>query len=322
MEGESAAGCQRVVRAAFLANFLIAVTKFAVAVLTGSTALLAEGFHSLADTANQLFLLLGLKLSRRPPDQKHPFGYGKEGYFWAFVVSISILVVGATFSIYEGIAKILRPTSLSHEEWAYLVLFLSGMFEFYAWRMALGELRPLIKKQGVFGAIRESKAPATFIVFLEDTSAMIGLLMAFVGILLSNLLERPIFDGIASVAIGGLLAVVALVVSYETRSLLIGEAISPEELKRLREAIAKVPEVQEVMDVLTMHLAPDDVLVNLNINFADDLTTDQVEEAIDRVERAVQQALPSVKRIFVEAESLRKVPARPKPPGRQQEGSP
>ncbi|RLA94713.1 MAG: cation transporter, partial [Deltaproteobacteria bacterium] len=169
------------------------------------------------------------------------------------------------------------------------------------------------------GAIRESKAPAIFIVFLEDTSAMMGLFIAFWGILLSNLLDSPLFDGVASVIIGALLAAVALLVSYETRSLLIGEGISREDLQKIRRAIASVPEVQEVMEILTMHLAPDDVLVNLNINFADGLTTDQVEEAIDKVERAVQQALPSVKRIFVEAESLKKAaPARgpsPTPPG-------
>lgn len=319
MEGESSIGSRRVAQAAFLANSLIAILKFTVAVLTGSTALLAEGFHSLADTANQLFLLIGLRLSSRPPDLKHPFGYGKEGYFWAFVVSISILVVGATFSIHEGVQKVLQPTPLAHEGWAYLVLLLSGSFEFYAWRAALKELRPSIKKQGVLGAIRESKAPAIFIVFLEDTSAMIGLFIAFWGILLSNLLDNPLFDGVASVIIGALLAAVALLVSYETRSLLIGEGISKEDLQKVRKAIASVPEVQEVMDILTMHLAPDDVLVNLNINFADGLTTDQVEEAIDKVERAVQQALPSVKRIFVEAESLKKTgPLKdpsPTPPG-------
>ncbi len=306
MEGESSLSPLRVVRAALLSNLVIALIKFIAASATGSTALLAEGFHSVADGANQGLLLVGIKLSRRPPDPEHPFGHGKERYFWAFVVSVFIFIIGAFFSVFEGIHKVLSPAPLAHTRWGYLVLLASGICEFCSWRVAYSELRPFIKRWGLFRTLKDSKSPGVFIAFLEDSAAMMGLLLAFMGILLTELTGRSLFDGLASISIGILLGLIAFFVSYETKSLLIGEAVSPEELDKLREAILRVPEVQEVIDILTMHLGPDDVLVNLNVNFADGLTTDQVEEAIDKVEKAIQEALPSVKRIFVEAESIRK----------------
>ncbi|RLA81769.1 MAG: cation transporter [Deltaproteobacteria bacterium] len=308
MDPDSSVNPKRVVVAALVGDAIITLMKFGIAFYINSTALLAEGFHSLADTANQVLLLLGLSLSSRPADSSHPFGYGKEAYFWAFVVSVSILTIGATFSVYEGIDKILHLEPLRHHGWGYLIIALSFVFESYSWWLAYRSLRGALVKKGFFRTIRESKSPATFIVFLEDSAAMIGLLVAFGGILLAKVLQNPLFDGVASIAIGILLALVALFVSRETRSLLIGEAVSREDLNKIKEAISSVPEVKEVMEILTMHLAPDDILVNLNINFVDDLTTDQVEEAIDKVERAIQKALPSVRKIFVEAESLRRLP--------------
>lgn len=306
MEGDSTQSSLRVIKLALFANLSIALIKFVTSFITGSTALLAEAVHSLADGANQGFLLVGIRLSRRPPDPEHPFGHSKERYFWAFVVSIFIFIVGAFFSVYEGIHKIKDPTPLERTFWGYAVILSAAFFESLALRAAYANLKPHIKSKGLFCALRESKTPGIFIAFLEDSAALLGLALAFLGLLLTQLTGNPVFDGLASVAIGVLLGFIALFISSETKSLLIGEAVSREELERIREAIRAVPEVQEVIDVLTMHLGPDDVLVNLNVNFVDGLTTDQVEEAIDKVEKAVQEVLPSVKKIFVEAESLRR----------------
>jgi len=303
---------KRAVRAALTANILIAVMKFTVAIFINSSALLAEGFHSLADTSNQAFLLVGLKLSTRPPDRSHPFGYGKERYFWAFVVSLSIFIIGAVFSVHEGITKILHPEPLRHPGWGYLVLALSFFFDGYSLRIAFRELKGTIKRRGVFRTIRESKTPAIFIIFLEDSAAIFGLSIALGGILLTSLTGNPVFDGAASIIIGVILSLVALMLFYETKSLLIGEGVSQTDLRKIKAAIAGVPEVKEVVDILTMHLGPEDILVNLDINFANGLSTDQVEEAIDKVERGIQEVVPAVKKIFVEAESLKRIPKRKK----------
>jgi len=301
---------RRAVWAALLGNGSIAVMKFIVALLINSSALLAEGFHSVADTGNQALLLLGFKLSAKPSDAEHPFGHGKEGYFWPFVVAISMFTVGAVLSINEGIKKIMYPHPITNARWGYLVLALSFLFESYPLFLAFQVLKGQMKRRGVIRALCESKTPSVFIVLFEDSAALFGICIAFLGIMAASLTHNAIYDGIASIVIGVTLAVVALFLSYETKSLLIGEGVSQENLQKIKRAIATVPEVGEALDILTMHLGPEDILVNLNINFVDDLTTDQVEEAIDKVERAIQAELPAVKRIFVEAESLRRVPRR------------
>ena len=284
--------------------------KLTAAIFVNSSALLAEGFHSLADTGNQAFLLLGIRLSAKPADRRHPFGHARERYFWAFVVSLAIFIIGAVLSVREGITKILQPEPLRQPGWGFLVLALSFFFDGYSWRIAFRELRVTFKRRGVFRALRESKAPAIFIIFLEDSAAIFGLSIALGGILLTFLTGHPVFDGAASIIIGIILALVALVLFYETKSLLIGEGVSEADLRKIKAAIATVPEVKELMNVLTMHLGPEDILVNLDINFANGLSTDQVEEAIDKVEHAIRKELPAVKKIFVEAESLKKRPKR------------
>ena len=303
---------KRAVIAALTANILIALMKFTVAIFINSTALLAEGFHSLADTSNQAFLLLGLRLSTRPPDRSHPFGYGMERYFWAFVVSLSVFIIGAVFSVHEGITKILHPEPLRHAGWGYVVIALSFFFDSYSWRIAYRTLKGTIKRRGVFRTIRDSKTPAIFIIFMEDSAAILGLSIALGGILLSSLTKNPVFDGIASIVIGIILALVAVVLFLETKSLLIGEGVSQGDLRKIRAAISTVPEVKEIVNLLTMHLGPDDILVNIDINFVDGLSTDQVEEAIDKVERGIQEQVPAVKKIFVEAESIKQIPKRKK----------
>jgi cation diffusion facilitator family transporter len=312
MDSIPAVKTKRAVIVALTANILIALMKFAVAIFINSSALLAEGFHSLADTTNQAFLLLGIKLSTRPPDRSHPFGYSMERYFWAFVVSISIFIIGAVFSIHEGITKILHPEPLKNQGWGYLVIALSFFLDGYSWRIAFRTLKGTIRRRGIFKTIRESKIPAIFIIFLEDSAAIFGLSIALAGILLTSLTANPVFDGAASIIIGVILALVAFVLFYETKSLLIGEGVSETDLRKIKTGIATVPEVKEVVNILTMHLGPEDILVNLDINFEDDLSTDQVEEAIDKVERAIQEQLPAVKKIFVEPESIKRIPPRRK----------
>jgi len=303
---ESQSRSSHVVKIALLTNVIIVLMKTGAAIFTGSSALLAEAFHSAADTSNEVLLILGMKLSRRPPDREHPFGYGKEGYFWGFVVSILIFGIGAGLSVFEGIQKILRPHPLSHIWAGYLVLGVSALCDFLSWRVAFKEFMPLIKRLGFFGAIKKSKTPAIFIVLLEDTAGLLGVILAFLALSLSQIFENVVFDGLGSIGIGVLLGFVAFLVSRETKSLLIGEAVSEDDLQKIREAIKRVPEVQEVLELLTMHLGPDEVLVNVNVNFVDGLNTDQVEEAIDKVEKAIRSVLPVVKQVFVEAESLRR----------------
>lgn len=306
MEEDPSRADSKVVSLALISNLAVSCCKFLVAYLTGSSALLAEGFHSLADSSNQVALLFGAKLSRRPPDREHPFGHGKDRYVWAFVASILIFIVGALFSVLEGLEKLQTPNGLFRTELAYLVIGISALFESFSLRAAFSALRPFIKTRGILRALRESKSPGIFVTFLEDSAALLGLCLAFTGVLLTDLTGNPAFDGLASIGIGGLLGVIALFISYETRSLIIGEGLSQEELTELKRAILKVPEVKEVLELLTMYLGPDEILVNVSVNFIDGLDTDRLEEAIDKVKRAIEETLPSVKKVFVEAESLPK----------------
>jgi cation diffusion facilitator family transporter len=303
---KTATGTKQAVLVALAANIAIALMKFIAAFFINSAALLAEAFHSLADTSNQAFLLLGIRLSAKPADRAHPFGHGKERYVWAFVVSLSIFIIGAVLSIHEGITKIIHPEPLRAPGWGYLVLCLSFFFDSYSWRIAFRALRGKIKKQGFLGSFRASKSPALFIIFLEDSAAIVGLAVALVGILLSALTGAAVFDGAASVVIGMILTLVAVFLFYETKSLLIGEGVSGTDLRKIKQAIATVPEVKEIVNILTMHLGPEDILVNLDINFANGLSTDEVEAAIDRVEQAIRKEVPAVKKIFVEAESRKR----------------
>jgi cation diffusion facilitator family transporter len=296
---------KKAVIVALLANILIALMKFVVALFINSSALLAEGFHSLADTGNQAFLLLGIRLGNKPADRRHPFGHARERYLWAFVVSLSVFIIGAVLSVNEGITKILHLEPLRQPIWGLLVLCVCLLFDGYSWHIAFREMKGTIKRKGIFRTIRESKSPAIFIIFLEDSAAIFGLGVAFAGILLTSLTKHPLFDGAASIVIGIILALVAFVLFYETKSLLIGEGVSRADMRKIKEAIATVAEVKEVVNVLTMHLGPEEILVNLDINFADGLSTDQVEQAIDKVEQAIRKELPAVKKIFVEAESIK-----------------
>jgi cation diffusion facilitator family transporter len=300
---------KKVIYAALFGNSAIAVMKFAVAVFSGSAAMLAEGFHSTADSVNQVMLLIGHKRSARPPDEKHPFGYGKELYFWAFVVAVTIFFVGASLSIYEGVKKIFHPEPIKSLYLSMAVLGISILFEAYPWWIAYSEAKRLKSKKGLSGfldmAVR-SKNPTVMVVLFEDSAAMVGLLVAAVGIGLAHMTHMPVFDAGASIVIGVILLVLALFLARETKNLLIGESAGIKDRENIRSAICSVPEVKKCGPVLTMHLGPEDILVNMEVEFVDDLSTDQMEAVIDRMEMDIKKAVPEVSKIFIEAQSLKK----------------
>jgi cation diffusion facilitator family transporter len=296
----------KVIYAAIAANLAIAISKFVAAVFTGSSAMLAEAFHSTADTGNELLLLLGIKRSQRPADSDHPFGHGKELYFWSLVVAIFIFGVGGGVSFYEGVSRVLRPRSTNNPGWNYAVLCTAAAFEGYSWYIARRALESQ-KKRGetLWRVILRSKDPTVFTVFLEDSAALMGIAIAFLGIFLGQVFRNPYFDAVASMVIGLLLAAVALVLAMESGALLVGESANPDLIRRVRKIISSEPAVEVVGDILTMQLGVDQVLVAVTVKFRRDLSVPQIESTIDRLERRIRQEEPTIKRIFIEAESLR-----------------
>ncbi|HMH00567.1 MAG TPA: cation diffusion facilitator family transporter [Terriglobales bacterium] len=296
----------KVIYAAIAANLAIAISKFVAAVFTGSSAMLAEAFHSTADTGNELLLLLGIKRSQRPADSDHPFGHGKELYFWSLVVAIFIFGVGGGVSFYEGVSRVLRPRSTNNPGWNYAVLCMAAAFEGYSWYIARRALESQ-KKRGetLWRVILRSKDPTVFTVFLEDSAALMGIAIAFLGIFLGQVFRNPYSDAVASMVIGLLLAAVALVLAMESGALLVGESANPDLIRRVRKIISSEPAVEVVGDILTMQLGVDQVLVAVTVKFRRDLSVPQIESTIDRLERRIRQEEPTIKRIFIEAESLR-----------------
>jgi cation diffusion facilitator family transporter len=301
----ASATSKKVIYAALIGNALIAITKFAAATVTGSSAMLSEGVHSLVDTGNQGLLLHGIKRAGRPADARHPFGYGMELYFWTFVVAILIFGVGAGVSIYEGIDKLASPHPVTNPLVNYAVLAAAMVFEGVAWWIAFKEFRATKGEHGYFKAVRVSKDPTVFTVLFEDSAAMLGLVAAFIGIAAGQALGMPELDAVASLVIGGILAVTAAMLAYESKGLLVGEAALPDVVAGVRATASAQAEVKRVNEVLTMHLGPRDVLVNLSLDFEDGIASEAVEAAVTRIERAVKQAHPDVTRVFVEAQSRR-----------------
>jgi cation diffusion facilitator family transporter len=300
-----ALGTKLTVLAAMGGNFVIAVMKFVAAAFTGSSAMLSEGIHSMVDTGNAGLLLLGMRLSKRPPDKLHPFGHGKELYFWSLVVAIMIFGVGGGVSAYEGILHLLHPAPVEDPAWAYWVLALAAVFEGIVLWIALRQFfatKP--PNQSVWRTIRTAKDPTVFTVLLEDTAALLGLLTAFLGVWLGHYFANPYFDGAASVVIGLILGGIAAILAWESKGLLIGESADARVVNSIQRLVESDPAVQQARPPLTMHLGPDHILVNLDIRFADDLTAADIEAAIVRLEQAIRQAHPQVRQIFIEAASL------------------
>jgi cation diffusion facilitator family transporter len=305
-----ASGTKLTVFAAMGGNLAIAVLKFVAAAFTGSSAMLSEGIHSIVDTGNAGLLLLGMRLSKRPPDKLHPFGHGKELYFWSLVVAIMIFGVGGGVSAYEGILHLIRPAPLEDPAWAYWVLGLAVVFEGIVLWIALRQFFATKSPgQSVWGAIRTAKDPTVFTVLLEDTAALLGLLIAFLGVWLGHYFANPYFDGAASVVIGLILGGIAAILAWESKGLLIGESADARVVQSIQRLVESDPAVQHARPPLTMHLGPDHVLVNLDIRFAENLSAADIESAIVRLEQAVRRAHPEVRQIFIEAASL--APRRP-----------
>jgi cation diffusion facilitator family transporter len=300
----AAATSKSAVYAAIAGNLAIAVTKFIAASVTGSSAMLSEGIHSLVDTGNGLLLLLGIRRSRKPPDPDHPFGHGKELYFWTLIVAILIFAVGGGMSVFEGIVHLRHPSELNDPTWNYVVLALAAAFEGFSWSVAYRELRKTRGQRNLWEAFRASKDPTTFTVLVEDSAAMLGLLVAFLGVYFGHQFHNPYLDGAASIVIGIILGVVAIVLSHESKGLLVGESADPEVLASIRALAEADPAVERIGPPLTMHLGPHEVLLNLDIQFRKGMSAAEVEAAVDRLEKAIRAKHPEVKRIFIEAESL------------------
>ena len=299
----AASGSLKVILAAVIGNGAIAITKFVAASFTGSSAMLSEGIHSLVDTGNQCLLLYGLKRTKRPPDEKHPFGYGKEIYFWAFVVAVLIFAIGSGVSLYEGFHKFNHPEPIKDVWINYLVLGLAIVFESGSWYVAYKEFNKMRGHRSMMQEIRLSKDPAIFTVFLEDTAALIGLVIALVGIYIGEHFGIPQMDGLASMAIGVLLALTAVLLAYETKGLLIGESADEALVEGVRRVVAGQQGVLRTNEILTIHHGPQDVLLTMSLDFKDHLGAQEVETAIGEMEQRIKAAYPDVRRIFIEAQS-------------------
>jgi len=266
--------------------------------------MLSEAIHSVVDTGNQGLLLLGLKKAQKPADAKHPFGYGMELYFWSFVVAILIFAVGAGVSFYEGLHKFMNPTPMTNVFVNYIVLGAAMLFEGAAWFVAFKEFKKSVGQRSYMNAIRQSKDPAIFTVLFEDTAAMLGLFVALVGIFLSDWLEMPQIDAVVSMLIGVILALTAVLLAIETKGLLIGEGARSELVDGVKEIIESRDEILGLNELLTMHLGPEDILLNVSLDFIDGLTAGIVEATVSDIERQVKQSYPEIKRVFVEVQSF------------------
>jgi len=310
------ASSKKAIYAAIIGNFAIAVTKFLGAAVSGSSAMLAEGIHSLVDTGNGGLLLLGIRRSKRPPDEDHPYGYGKSLYFYTLVVAVLIFGLGGGISLYEGILHTLDPGHGGPTSASILGVTIGGLtlntivlgaaivFEGLALRTALQEFSKQRGDTPFFEAIVTSKDPTTFTVVFEDSAALAGLVVALVGIHLASLLHMPVLDGIASILIGLILCGVAAFLIWESKKLLIGEAASPEIRDGIHRLAREDADVQEIERMLTMHIGPHSLLLNMDLRFRPTLDADGVETAIDRFENAIRDAHPTIRYIFLEAGSV------------------
>jgi len=290
--------------AAIIGNVAIAAIKFVAGAITGSSAMISEGIHSLVDTGNGGLLYYGLNRGARPADDHHPFGHGMEVYFWSLIVAVSIFGIGGGMSIYEGITHVRHPVPVSNPTVAYVVLALAAVFESLSFSVAWRTFRGTRGSRRTLSAIHHGKDPSLFTVLFEDTAALIGLAVAFVGVASSHLLHEPVLDGLASIVIGCILVVAALWLAYESRSLLVGEAADPEMVAEIRRIVLDDPAVTGLGVVLTMHLGPDDVLLNIEVKFTPGLPAEEIHAAVHRIEERINDPYPEVTRIFIEVEAF------------------
>ncbi len=299
----SASSSKKVIYAALAGNTLIAITKFIASAMTGSSAMLSEGIHSLVDTGNQGLLLYGMKQAEKPASPEFPFGHGKEIYFWSFVVAILIFALGAGISIYGGITHIIHPSEITDPLINYIVLFLAILFEGSAFFFALKEFKKVKGQLTYLEAVKRGKDPSMFVVLFEDGAALLGLMVALLGIWLTQVTGIVIFDGIASVVIGIILGLTAIWMAVETKGLLIGESADPEIVQAIKDMVDELDAIERTNEVLTMHMGPEYILVNVSADFASSASSDDVEGSIAALDKRVKARFPLVKRLFVEAES-------------------
>lgn len=286
--------------AAMAANAGIAVAKFLAYLVTGSASMLAESIHSVADTSNQGLLLVGGRKAAKLADDRHQFGFGRERYFWSFVVAMVLFALGGLFSIYEGIEKIAQPHETESLAWAFGVLIFAVVAEGASLRTALRQARRSRGDRSWWQFIRASRTPELPVVLLEDTGALIGLMFALAGVGLTAVTGAAIWDGLGTLAIGVLLVTISIVLTAEMKSLLIGEAATDEHVAALLDAVASVDAVTRMIDLRTQHIGPDELLVAAKLEFARDLTNPELSEAIDRTERALRDAVPLKMQIYLE----------------------
>ena len=297
-------GSKTAVVAAIIGGFVIALAKGATAALTGSSAMLSETVHSLVDTVNDGLILFGMHRSRKPPDHAHPFGHGRELYFWSLIVGVLILAAGGGMSVYEGILRVLHPPPPGNPLWSYVVLGISAVFESVSWYFGWKAFRGEQRGRGIFETIHISKDPTSFSVLLEDSAALVGLLLAFLGLVLGHWLRMPTLDGAASIAIGVLLCIVAGVMVYESHGLLIGEGVRSETLEGIREIVSSDPGVESCGRLLTVYLGPQEVLLTIEIRFRPDNSPADIRHSIERLKQGIQDRYPRTWRIYFDAASI------------------
>lgn len=303
-EKETQGESKTAIIAAIVGNLLIAATKFIAAALTGSSAMLSEGIHSVVDTGNGALLLYGVRQSKKPPDEKHPFGHGRELYFWSLIVALSIFAVGGGVSVYEGITHLRHPVTIENPVWNYAVLGVSAVFESISWYYGWKAFSKEKRNRTVLETIQASKDPTNFSVVLEDSTALVGLVIAFLGVFFGHYFGLPALDSAASILIGVLLCAVALLLGYETKSLIIGEALEREKLEVVRRMVLEEKSVDEILDALTIYTAPDNVALALELRFVPQISGDDLRLTIRRIERRVREKYPEIKKVFYEAASI------------------
>jgi cation diffusion facilitator family transporter len=297
-----AGSSKKAIFAALIGNSLIAMTKFAAAVHTGSSAMMSEGIHSLVDTGNQVLLLYGIKASNRPASPEFPFGHGKEIYFWCFVVAMLIFALGGTVSIYTGWQHLSHPTSIENIAINYAVLGFAVVFEGAALWVAFKEFNLSRGSQSIRKAIMRGKDPTLFVVVFEDTAALLGLLVALIGLAMYQLTGNPVFDALASIGIGVVLILTAMILAMESKSLLIGESADPKVVAEIRDILGSDRRIHSVNEVATLHMGPEFVVVTVSVDFVDALSAGQVEMDVTRLTKTIKAADPRIKRVFIEAE--------------------
>lgn len=290
-----------VVYGAVAGNVAIAVTKFIAAAITGSSSMLSEAVHSVVDTGNGLLLLVGLKRSQRKADPEHPFGYGKELYFWSLLVAVLLFGIGGGISAYEGVNHVLHPEPLQDPKWNYIVLGAAAVFEGASFSLGFHTLWKQKGERSIWRALRESKDPSVFTVIAEDSAALCGLAIAALGIFFSHRLNIPELDGIASITIGILLAGVAIALIYETKGLLIGEGVDKKMVQGIERIAADNAAVALAGRPLTMYFGPENVLLALDVQFKKEASSEDISSAVDHIESAIRHQYPEVKKIYIEA---------------------